>query len=72
MARMSLILALLALAARPACAQTLAPGKPAGTKAALQITQHGAFIAMSLAAVVLAITVPGSTSSTTTSTGTTG
>jgi hypothetical protein len=71
MARALVVLILLALALQPATAQTLAPGKPAGTKAAQQISQRGLFIASSLVAVGLVFGLPGSSpSSTSTATST--
>jgi hypothetical protein len=73
MARAPFVVICLALAANAAPAQTLAPGKPAGTQAAQHITEHGLFIVGSLIAVGLVFVLPASsTSSTTTSTGTTG
>jgi hypothetical protein len=76
MARVPLILVCLALALQPAPAQTLtpgalAPGKPAGTRAAQQFTQRGAFIAVSIISVALVFALPASsTASTSTSTAT--
>jgi hypothetical protein len=60
MARAPLVLICLALTANAAPAQTLAPGKPAGTQAALHITQHGLFIVGSLVAVGLVFALPAS------------
>jgi hypothetical protein len=75
MARATVVLICLALAVNAAPAQTLAPGKPAGTQAAQYITQHGVFIVASLVAVSLVFALPGGTptsTSTATSTATTG
>ena len=73
MARAPLILALLALTVQPARPQALAPGKPAGTQAAQQISYRTAFIGISTIAVTLVFALPGSTTtSTVTSTATTG
>jgi hypothetical protein len=73
MPRAPLVLVCLALAVNAAPAQTLTPGKPAGTKAAQHISQRGLFIAGSLVAVGLVFGLPGSSTTTTaTSTATTG
>jgi len=75
MVRAAMVLICLALAANAALAQTLAPGKPAGTQVAQRITENGLFIVGSLVAVGLVFGLPGSSStstSTATSTATTG
>ena len=71
MARAPLILALLALTVQPARPQALAPGKPAGTQAAQQISYRTGFIGISIIAVTLVFALPGETPSTTTTTATT-
>jgi hypothetical protein len=73
MPRAPLVLVCLVLAVNAAPAQTLTPGKPAGTKAAQNISQRGLFIASSLAAIGLVFGLPGSSTTTTvTSSATTG
>jgi hypothetical protein len=77
MPRAVFLLGLLLLAAQPAWPQTLAPGKPAGTKAAQHISQRTLFIGGSLVAIALAFGLPSSSpastsTSTATSTATTG
>jgi hypothetical protein len=71
MPRTPILLVCLALAVQPAPAQTLAPGKPAGTKAAQHITQRNVFIAGSLVAIALAFALPSSSSTSTVTTVTT-
>lgn len=65
MNRLPIILILLALAVQPAPAQTLAPGKPAGTKAAQHISQRTIFIGASIIAVTLAFVLPASSTTST-------
>ncbi|HEY2009515.1 MAG TPA: hypothetical protein VGH23_11030 [Rhizomicrobium sp.] len=71
MSRAPLILAILALATQPAWPQLLAPGKPAGTKAAQHISYRTGFIGVSLIAIAVTFAVPGASTSTATSTATT-
>ena len=71
MLRAPIALALLVLATQLAWPQPLAPGKPAGTQAAQHISYQTGFIGMSIIAVALTFAVPGSSTSTTTSTATT-
>jgi hypothetical protein len=73
MPRTFLVLACLAIAVQAASAQTLAPGEPAGAKAAQHISQRSVFIGVSIIAIILAFTLPSSSaSSTATSAATTG
>jgi hypothetical protein len=72
MARAPLVLICLTFAANAAPAQTLAPGKPAGTQAAQHITQRTLFIGASIIGVSLVFVLPASSTSSTASTATTG
>jgi hypothetical protein len=65
----ALLIPALLLVAQPAWPQTLAPGKPAGTKAAQHVSYRAGFIAVSIIAVALTFALPGSTTSTTATTG---
>ena len=64
------ILALLLLTTQPGWPQVLAPGKPAGVKAAQHISERSLFLAGSAVAVALAFGLPSSTPSTAASTAT--